>query len=118
MVKYKFLQPHHWIEKPNYFLKPMIFFSITVIFYLLQIANTITYEILYQPVDPRITQLLAVHYDCSKQYNMRQVSLAGVQTSNQAHSGFGSMRIFAFVFARVEAKRTKFYRRSANNQIK
>ena len=79
MGKYHFLQPYLWSEKQNHFLKPRIIFpvkflflfSVTLNFSLLQMADAITSEKNFQPDDVRITQLLATHYDCSKQYKLR-----------------------------------------------
>ena len=49
----------------------MISFSVKFVFSILQTATLITSELLIQPDDPRITQLLATQYDSSKQYSRR-----------------------------------------------
>ena len=45
----------------------MILCCVLIVFSLLQTVNTFTSENLIRPGDPRITQFLADHYDCSKQ---------------------------------------------------
>ena len=82
----------------------MILFSVRIIFSLVQTATTITSETLLQPDDRRFTQLVATHYDCSKQYNLRQSSLTRVQKCNKAPSETEYTRIFALVFIRAKAK--------------
>ena len=67
-------------------VKSMSLFSILVHFSLLHIAGAITSEVVIQPDYPRITHLLANHYDCSKQNNLRQFSLTRVQKCTQAPS--------------------------------
>ena len=57
MVKYNLLQHYLWFRMKNYFLQPMILFSVNI-FFLLQTDTTNTSEILFQVVDFRITQLL------------------------------------------------------------
>ena len=65
------------VEIQNHFLIFLIFFSaktmrslyIIFSFSSLQTVDAITSEYLIQPDDPRFAQLLATHYDCSKQYN-------------------------------------------------
>ena len=63
MRKYNFLQPYLWFKLQDYFLKPLILLSVILTFSLLQIATTITTEILVQLDYLRITQLLATDYD-------------------------------------------------------
>ena len=58
----------------NAFLKPMNIFSMKKIFSLLQTAPTITSENIIQIEDLRKTQLFAIHYDCSKKFNLTQFS--------------------------------------------
>ena len=62
----------------------MILFSLILIFLLLRTADATTSGKLIQIEDLSITQLLATHYDCSKQCNLRQVSLTRVQKSTRA----------------------------------
>ena len=64
----------------------MILFSVLIIFSLLPTATTITHENLVQLDDPRVTQLIATHYDCSEQYNLRHVTFTRVQKCTQAPS--------------------------------
>ena len=64
----------------------MIFFSVILFFSLVQTTTTITSENLIQPDIPRITQIQASHYDCSKQYNLRLFSLSPEQECTQAPS--------------------------------
>ena len=60
-----------------------ILFSVIFIFSMLQIADAITSENLIQPDDSLITERLATHYDCSKQYNLKQFSFTRVQKCTQ-----------------------------------
>ena len=69
-----------------------------------------------QPDDPTITQLLATHYDCSKQYNLRQFSLTRVQKCTQTDSEIEYTRTYALVVNRPKAKKLKIFRRSATIQ--
>ena len=59
------------------------------------------------PNDPHVSDLLVSHYDCSKQYNLRQFSLTRVQPCAQAPSAFESTRAIVNVFVCAEAKRLK-----------
>ena len=82
------------LEKQNHLLKLIILFSAKpmILFFVilksssLQITAAITSKNLFQPDDPWITELPATHYDCSKQNNLRQFSLSGVEKCAQAHS--------------------------------
>ena len=62
----------------------MILFSVIFFSFLLQTVNTS--KRLIQADDPRITQLLASHYDCWKQYNLKQFSLTRVRKCTQVYS--------------------------------
>ena len=62
----------------------MVSLSVIFDFPILQIADAITCENLLQPDDPRITQLLATHYDNSKRYNLRLFSPTRVQVKQQS----------------------------------
>ena len=83
MRKYTILQRYIWSETQNHFLKPMILFflksmillSVILNSSLLKLADAFLSESLMQLDDPRITQLLATHSDCSKQYKLKQFSL-------------------------------------------
>ena len=53
-------------------------------FSILQLADAITFEKIFQPVDPRITQLLDILYEWCKQCIMRQFNLSRVHECIQA----------------------------------
>ena len=59
------------------------------------------------PKGPHISDLLVSHYDCSKQHNLRHISLTRVQPCSQAPSSFESTRAIVNVFVRAKAKRLK-----------
>ena len=94
----------------------MILLSVIFNFSSLQIADAITSENWFQPDNPRIFQLLATLYDCSKQYNVRQFGWTRVQKCTQAASENEYTRTFASVFARAKAKRIEASRCSATVQ--
>ena len=96
--------------------KTMISLSVIVHFSSVQIADAITSENLIETNDPRITQLLATHYDCSIQYNLRQFSLTWVQKCTQAPSEKEFTGNFASVFIRAKVKKIKAFRCSATIQ--
>ena len=52
----------------------------------MQIADAISLENSIEPEDPRIIQIEATHYGCSKQNNLRRLSLPRVQKCTQAPS--------------------------------
>ena len=60
-----------------------------------------------EPNDPHFSELLVSHCDCSKQHNLPQFNLTGVQPYAQAPSAFESSRAIANVFVRAKAKRLK-----------
>ena len=79
----------------NFLTKLKISYAVTLIMilYLLKNIHSITSDNFVSPDDPRITKLLASHYDCSKQYNLRQFSLTRVQECNQAPSEIEHSRV-------------------------
>ena len=80
-------------------MKLKIFYSVLImILYLLNLIETIDPDNYVPPDDPRITKLLASHYDCSKQYNLRQFSLTRVQECTQAPSEIEHTRVLASVY--------------------
>ena len=85
----------------------MNLFPLTLYFFLLQTAITIISENLSQLANPKITHLLATHHDTSKQYNLPQFSLIGVQKNTQAPSQTGDTPTFASVFIVAKAKNLK-----------
>ena len=105
-----------WPELQKYLQKPNILFSIIVIFSLIQTATTITSESFIQLHDPKINQLLAAEYDCSKQYSLKQFSLNQEQKCTQTPSAIEFTRTFASVYVRAEAKRARVLRCSATIQ--
>ena len=94
----------------------MILFSVVINLSLLLIVDAITSENLTQPDDPRITQLPATHYECSKQNNLRQFCLNWFRKCTQDTSGIEFSRTFAPVFIRAKAKTKKVFRCSATSQ--
>ena len=124
MGKLNILQPYLWSEIKSQFQKVKILFSaeaifllsITFQFSLLQNADAIISVLLIQPDDPTFTQLLATHYDCSKQYNLRQFSSTRVQKCTQTDSEIEYTRTYASVVNRPKAKKLKIFRRSATIQ--
>ena len=94
----------------------MLLLSVKFNFSSLQIADAITCENLIQPDDPRINQILATHYGCSKQYNLIQFSSIRVQNSTRAPSEIEYTTTFASVIIRAKAKIIKASRCSATVQ--
>ena len=78
--------------------------SVIFIFSSVLIAHAITPENLIQSDDLGVTQILATHYDCSKQYNLRQFRLTQVQKCTQASTKIECTRTLA-VFFRAKAKK-------------
>ena len=70
----------------------MILFPVTFIFSLIQTATTTTSENLTQLDLSKLTHLLPILYDCSKQYNLRQFSLTRVQKLTQAPLKFNKAK--------------------------
>ena len=114
---YIFFQPYLWSEKQNLFLELMILlsgkstisFSVIFLLSILQIDDGITSENLIQRDVPRITQLLATHYDGSKQKNQRHFSLTRVQKCGQAPPEIEYFRTFASVVILAIAKLNKLF---------
>ena len=96
----------------NFIRKLKISYNITLIMilYLLKSIHSITSDNFVSPDDLRITKLLASHYDCSKQYNLRQFSLTRVQECNQAPSEIEHSRVLVSVYIKAKAKRIKAFR--------
>ena len=86
----------------------MILSSVIFIFSL-QIDVAITSEVLIQPFDSRITQLLSTPYECSKQNNLRPFSLTRIQKCTQAPSEIQNTRNFASVFSVLNQKELKTF---------
>ena len=78
-----------------------MFFPVNFVFLLLQIIIS---ENLIQLDCPKLTQLLAAHYDCSEQNNLRRFRLTLVQKDTQAPSKLEYNRMFVSVFIRAKAK--------------
>ena len=74
MGRYNFLQHHLWFEIQKYFPEVIILFPVGLKFQSMHNIHTITSGESVQPDDPRIPQLQATHYECSKQDNLRQFS--------------------------------------------
>ena len=66
----------------------MNLFSLKRIFYSPQTASTITPEELVHTDDPSSTQIVDTPYDCSKHYNLWQISLVQKQKWTQTPSDF------------------------------
>ena len=91
-------------------LKICYIVTLIMIPYLLNSIYSIDPDNFVSPDDPRITKLLASHYDCSKQYNLRQFSLFRVQECTQATSEKENARVFSSVYIKVKVKRIKAFR--------
>ena len=112
-----FLQSYLWSEKQKHFVKLMTlfssknktFFSVIFSFPSSQIADAITSENLFKPYDPRITQPLAIQYDCYQQYKLGQFSLTRVQKCTQARSGIECTATFVSVRIRAKAIENKAF---------
>ena len=117
MGKYNFRQTYLWSEIQNQFLKFLFFFYVKPLFQffvklnfsLLQCANANISENIFQPDDPRSTQPLATHFDCSKQYSLRQFSLNWGQKFTQPPSEIEYPRIFASYLFEVRQKIKAFH---------
>ena len=57
--------------------------------------------------DPNITNLMVSHYDCAKQYNLRQFNLLNVKQCTEAPSDIQHASVKARVYVRANAKRIK-----------
>ena len=64
---------------------PLNFDTFLIVLSLLSLCNT-TNKNIVEPNDPHISDLLVSHDDCSKQNNLRQISLTRIQTREQAPS--------------------------------
>ena len=73
----------------------------------MNLADAIFSKNLIQIGDHRITQLLAIHCDCSEQYNMKQFSLTRLQKCTQSPFEIEYTRTFASVFIGAKSKRNK-----------
>ena len=76
---------------------------------MLQTAKAITSGNLTQPDDSWITQLLRTHYECSRQYNLRQFSLTRVQKCTPAPSEIENAGTIAAVFIRAKGKSLELF---------
>ena len=87
-----------------------------VIFYFssLHTADAFTSEKIIQLGDLRFTQILATHYDCCKQNDLRHFSSTRVRKCTQAPPETKYTRTLASVLIRATAKRYKTFRCSAN----
>ena len=88
-------------------------YSLYFFFSSLQTDNTITSETSFEPVDPRINPLLATHYDCSRDYNLRQFALTVVQKCSQAPTENECIRKFVSVSVPARAEQNKNFGSSA-----
>ena len=70
----------------------------------MNLADAIFSKNLIQIGDHRITQLLAIHCDCSEQYNMKQFSLTRLQKCTQSPFEIEYTRTFASVFIGAKSK--------------
>ena len=60
--------------------------------------------------DPNILNLMASHYDCAKQNNLRQFSLLNVEPCKHAPSDIQHTKTQATVYVRAKAKRIKAFK--------
>ena len=89
---------------PFLFLHSLFYFFFSLFLVFSQIASSSDHV---DPNDPHISDLLVIHYDCSKQHNLRQFSLTRVQPCAQAPFAFESTRAIVNVFVRAKAKRLR-----------
>ena len=69
----------------------ILFFFLHLKFFLLSLSLDSSTDIV-EPYDPHISDLSASHFDCSKQHNLRQLSLTRVQPCAQAPSVLESLK--------------------------
>ena len=60
-----------------------------------------------QSDDPNITNLMASHYDCAKQHNLRQFTLLNVKQYTEAPSDIKHASVKARVYVRAKANASK-----------
>ena len=87
-----------------FFLHSLFYFLSSLFLVFSQIPSSFDHV---DPSDPHISDLLASHYDCSKQHILRQFSLPRVPPCAQAPSAFESTLAIVNVFVRAKAKRLK-----------
>ena len=60
--------------------------------------------------DPNFTNLMVFHYDCAKQYTLRQFNLLNVKQCTEAPSNIQHSSVKVRVYVRAKAKRIKGYK--------
>ena len=60
--------------------------------------------------DPNITNLMVSHYDCAKQYNLRQINLLNVKQCTEAPSHIQYANVQARVYVSAEVKRVRAFK--------
>ena len=65
------------------------------------------------PVNPNITNLMVLHYDCEKQHNSRQFNFLNVKPFTEAPSNIQHVKVRARVYVRAKAKRVKAFKSEA-----